>query len=62
MERVLAGECLTVTRAGKPVAELRPVAKLGIEAATLLQRWKNLPQVDADAFRRDVDEVIDASL
>ncbi len=62
MERVLTGECLTVTRAGKPVAELRPVAKPGIEAAVLLQRWKNLPQVNIDAFRRDVDAVIDASL
>jgi prevent-host-death family protein len=62
MERVLSGECLTVTRAGKPVAELRPVAKPGVEAATLLQRWKNLPQMDTNAFRRDIDEVIDASL
>lgn len=62
VERVLAGECLTVTRAGKPVAELRPVAKQGVDAATLLNRWQNLPQINAEKFRRDVDEILDASL
>lgn len=62
IERVLAGECLTVTRAGKPVAELRPLPKQGIDATALLQRWRNLPRVNADEFRRDVDAVLDASL
>ena len=62
IERVLAGECLTVTRAGNPVAELRPLPKQGIDATALLQRWKNLPRVNADEFRRDVDAVLDASL
>ena len=62
VERVLAGECLTVTRAGKPVAELRPVPKQGVDATTLLNRWRNLPQVNAGEFRRDVDEILDASL
>ncbi len=62
INRVLAGECLTVTRAGRPVAELRPLPGPGIDAATLLWRWRNLPQVDPDRFRRDIDEVVDASL
>jgi len=62
INRVLAGECLTVTRAGRPVAELRPLPWPGIDAATLLGRWRNLPHVDPDRFRRDIDEVIDASL
>lgn len=62
INRVLAGECLTVTRAGKPVAELRPLPWPGIDATTLLGRWKNLPEVDHDRFRHDVDEVFDASL
>ena len=56
LNRVLAGECLTVTRAGRPVAELRPLPQPGIDAATLLERWKNLPAVDPDSFRRDIDE------
>ena len=62
INRVLAGECLTVTRAGRPVAELRPLPWPGIDAATLLGRWRNLPQVDPDRFRHDIDEVVDASL
>lgn len=62
IDRVVAGECLTVTRSGRPVAELRPLTRPGIDAATLLERWRNLPNVDPAAFRRDIDEVIDASL
>jgi prevent-host-death family protein len=59
VERVLRGECLTVTRGGRPVAELRPLSRPGVEAATLLQRWRNLPTVDPDRLRRDIDAVID---
>jgi antitoxin (DNA-binding transcriptional repressor) of toxin-antitoxin stability system len=62
MDRVLAGESLTVTRAGRPVAELHPLPRPSLDAATLLQRWKNLPKVDPDELRRDIDEVIDPSL
>jgi prevent-host-death family protein len=51
VDRVLAGECLTVTKAGKAVAELRPLPKPGLDAAALLQRWKNLPPVDPEALR-----------
>lgn len=62
VDRVAAGEQVTVTRNGKPVAELRPVRSRGIASATLLERWRRLPTVDADGFRRDVDGVIDQSL
>ena len=62
VDRVLAGECLTVTRAGRPVAELRPLPKPSLDAVTLLERWRNLPRVDPVAFKRDIDEVLDASL
>ena len=62
IERVIAGERLTVTRAGEPVAELAPVRRRPARAATLLDRWSRLPNVDAEAFRTDVDAVIDASL
>ena len=40
----------------------RPLAKPGIDAAALLRRWKKLPRVNANEFRRDVDELLDASL
>jgi prevent-host-death family protein len=60
--RVEAGECVTVTRDGRPVAELRPLRSRGIGGAALLERWCHLPGVDPDAFRRDVDAVIDQAL
>jgi prevent-host-death family protein len=62
IERVIAGERLTVTRAGEPVAELAPVRRRPARAATLLERWSRLPQVDPTAFRADVDDVVDTSL
>lgn len=60
--RVEAGECVTVTRDGRPVAELRPLRSRGVRVVALLERWRHLPGVDAEAFRRDVDGVIDQSL
>ena len=60
--RVEAGEHVTVTRDGRPVAELRPLRARGISAAALLERWRRVPPVDAAAFRREVDDIIDQSL
>jgi prevent-host-death family protein len=60
--RVAAGERLTVTRDGHPVAELRPLPSPPLGAAALLQRWHRLPPVDAAAFRTDLDAAIDPGL
>jgi len=60
--RVEAGQHVTVTRDGRPVAELRPLRARGISAAALLVRWRRVPPVDTVAFRREVDDVIDQSL
>jgi len=62
VDRVRAGEHLIVTRSGEPVAELRPVTARGLDAATLLGRWRYLPLVEPEDLRRDVDGVIDQSL
>ncbi len=62
IDRVLAGECLTVTRAGRQVAELRPLARPALGAETLLARWRNLPLVDPEAFREDIDALLDPAL
>ncbi len=62
MERVERGETLTVTRAGVPVGELRPLPRPRITASTLLVRWRSIPQVEAEAFRADIDAVLDPSL
>jgi prevent-host-death family protein len=62
LERVARGETLTVTRAGRPVAELRPLPTRPLTAEALLPRWRGLPPVDAAKLRRDIDAVLDPSL
>jgi prevent-host-death family protein len=62
VDRVAAGESLVVTRSGEPVAHLVPVRRRGLDAATLLARWRRLPHVDGAALRADVDSVLDPSL
>ena len=62
VDRVAAGEWLTVTRGGKPVAELRPLPRPALKAATLLERWRRLPTVDPQGLRADLDAVVDAAL
>ena len=41
IDRVMSGERLTVTRLGRPVAELRPLPKPGPYVAALLARWQH---------------------
>jgi prevent-host-death family protein len=62
IDRVEAGGHVTVTRDGRPVAELRPLRARGLSAAVLLERWQRLPTVDATRLRRDVDSVIEPGL
>lgn len=62
VDRVAAGEAVTVTRDGRPVAELRPVRSRGLPAATILEHWRHVPAVDPAALRDDVDAVIDQRL
>ena len=61
VDRVLAGEHLVITRDGHPVAELRPVHRAALDAATLLTR-RRLPHVDVNVFRADIDETLDNQL
>ena len=62
VDRVAAGERLTVTRSGKPVAELHPVGRPAVKAEVLLERWRRLPRLAADRLREDLDELLDPSL
>ena len=62
LERVAAGESLTVTMDGRPIAELRPLPGRPLTASVLLARWRHLPVVDADLLRRDIDRTLDTSL
>jgi prevent-host-death family protein len=61
VDRAAHGERITITRGGKPVAELSPLRpELTTEA--LLERWRHLPPIDYEQFRADVDEVMGAGI
>lgn len=62
VDRVAGGEHLTVTRSGRPVAELHPVGRKALTAEVLLERWGRLPDLDADRLRHDLDGLLDPSL
>ena len=62
IDRVLTGETVVITRSGVPVAELVPLPPEGLDAAALLTRWRTLPNIDVQAFRADLDRVLDPSL
>lgn len=62
VDRAARGEQITITRGGRPVAELRPTAPPALSAATLLARWRSLPRIDPKALRADLDELLDAQL
>jgi prevent-host-death family protein len=60
--RAQRGERLTITRAGKPVAQLVALRRPPVPLDELVQRRARLPEVDPSKLRRDVDSVIDASV
>ncbi len=62
LDRVAGGEVLTVTRDGRPIAELHPLPRRSLPAALLLERWHRLPAVDPAALRADIDAVLDPTL
>jgi len=62
VDRVERGEHLTVTRDGRPVAELRPLPPAGLSGEQLMARRRRLPVVDPARLRADVDDVIDSGL
>ncbi len=62
MDRVARGEQVTITRAGKAVAELRPVGRTPLAAEVLAARWRRLPRVDPARLRSDVDATLDPRL
>ncbi|GAA1465174.1 hypothetical protein GCM10017607_03910 [Microbacterium thalassium] len=62
LDDVARGSAVVVTRDGAPVAELRPLAKKGLSAAELVARRRNLPAIDPDVLRADVEAAVDTSL
>jgi prevent-host-death family protein len=62
IDRVEAGEAVTVTRDGKPVAELRPLAGQALSAEVLVKRWSRLPALDFRKLRAEIDKLVDPSI
>ena len=62
LDRVERGESVIVTRDGHPVAELRPLPRRSPRAAELIARRKQLPRMDPESLRHDIDTVIDPSV
>lgn len=62
LDRVEAGERLTVTRNGKPVAELVPIPRRDLALDEILRRARTLPPIDPDELRADIDAVLDTRL
>ncbi len=62
VDRVQAGESVTITRDGEPVAELRPLPRRRLGARLLIERFRTLPPIDVGRLRGDIDAVVDQSL
>ncbi len=62
VERAQRGERLTITRSGKPVAQLVALPRSPVPLDELRRRWAKLPDVDPAALRRDLDNVLDSAL
>ena len=62
VDRAAKGERLTITRSGKPVAELRPLSREPVALAVILARRRQLPPVDPVELRHHLDRVVDPAL
>jgi prevent-host-death family protein len=60
LDRVVHGETVTITRGGRPVAELRPLPSPGLSTRVLIERWSRLPAMDPTRLRQDLETVFDA--
>ena len=58
LDRVLAGEQLTITRDGQPVAELSPLS-IPTNLTTLKKRAAKLKAIDPISLRNDLAEIVD---
>jgi len=63
MDRLETGERFTVTRDGRPVGELLPIVgpRQGVPTQQVVAAFANLPHVDYEKLRADMDEFFDDS-
>lgn len=62
IDRVERGEHVTITRNGRPVAELSPLGSPPVSRESLIERRRSLPHVDPAAMRRELDQLLDSSV
>lgn len=62
IDRVLAGERITITRDGLAVAELRPLKRRPLSREALQELYRGLPPVDPDRLRADIDAIVDQAI
>ena len=62
VERVMRGEQFIITRDGRAVAELHPVAREPLDSKTLLARWRMFARMDATAMCEEIDDIFDPTL
>lgn len=62
VDQVERGSSVVVTRDGRPVAELRPLRRVPLSVAALIERRASLPPLDPESLRTDLDTVLDGSL
>jgi len=62
LTRVEAGEAMTVTRDGTPVARRTPLPQPRLNARALIEHWRTVPALDAQALREDLAAVLDLDL
>lgn len=62
VDRASRGEQITITRSGKPVAELRQLGHEPLTAEELIARRRNAPAADYEAMRAELDVIVDPSL
>ena len=60
LRAVEAGETITVTRNGEPVAELSPLRRRRfVSARRVVEAFRGAPRVDLQSLRDDLDSVAD---
>ena len=63
LREVQAGQTVTVTRNGVPIAELRPLPpRRFVPRAVIADAARRAPRVDAARLRADLDAVVDSSI
>jgi prevent-host-death family protein len=62
VDRAARGEVITITKAGKPVAELRPLRRQALSREALVAKWRQLPPMDPAQLREELDAIIDPRL